>query len=195
MPPQTLSLFDGPSSPKVFFFLIVISPPGAIDRYVSDLKTELFERYGSYPSRHSKPHITICSFPLLEERQQAVTAALQDGLSQIDPFLLHLRGFSTFDSSRVIYLDVEPSGQLDQLRAFFSEQKRSLRLGKKFDLFRNAHLTIAKSLQPAVFEPAKQDYLSRRYQNSFTVHHLQVLRYDPLRKRYLRFAKLALGAE
>lgn len=189
----TAPIFHRKPMNGLYGFLIVISPPEDVTSYVNELKSMFYKKYGSYEAMHSKPHITICNFPLLEERQEKVFSGLQNGLSQIDPFLLALKGFGSFPNSNVIYIDVEDSEELNSLREKFFRMNVELRIGKRLNLIDNYHLTIGKKLKPSVFESAKTEYLKRSYQNSFTVDKLKVLRFDFDARRYFEFGDLKLG--
>lgn len=187
------SLFPPSNNTKLFGFLIVITPPPEIGTYVHTLKSEFYQMYGSYESRHSNPHITICNFPMFEDRQDKIFSSLQKNLSGINPFELKLNGFDCFPKSKVIYLHVEQSGGLKSLNNFFVYNKRQLRLGHNCHIVGDHHLTIAKGLHPDNFKSACGSYLPRSYRNSFLVDRLTVLRYDPDEGRYSKLMDLKLG--
>lgn len=190
---NTLPLFEDQSKTTPAFFLIVISPPETVCEYVNGLKAEFYLKYGSFSSRYSEPHITICSFWMLPERQEKVFSGLQSGLFDRNPFPVTLDGFDSFPGSNVIYINVEESDELELLKTYFIQKNRELRIEKKFIPPGILHLTIAKKLSPTVFELSKSDYLSRFYQSSFTVDRLKVLRYDFDKERYFSFGELKFG--
>ncbi|MDR8389546.1 2'-5' RNA ligase family protein [Aliifodinibius sp. S!AR15-10] len=193
MATQSASIFTQNSRDRLSGFLVVISPSKEVEGYTNDMKKEFYEQYGPYHGRYSKPHITVCNFPLLEERQDKVFSTLQQGFSEIDPFLLKLNGFGSFENSNVIYLNVEDSSKLRSLKQAFYHMSRKLWLVKNFNLVDTSHLTIARKLPPDIFELAKSAYLSRCYRNYFTVDSLKVLRYDMEKERYFDFGELKLG--
>ncbi len=178
---------------RLFGYLVIISPPEDVTRFVNELKAEFYSKYGPYEGKYSKPHITICNFRLLEQRQDKVLSTFQNGLSEIDPFMLKINGFGSFENSNVIYLKVEETGQLTPLKKKLFHIKKKLWFKKNFYLFGIPHLTIAKKLEPAVFEAAAMDYCSRSYQNSFTVDRLKVLRYDSAERKHFDLGDLKLG--
>lgn len=189
------SLFHESNETRLFGFLIVITPSPEIETYVHTLKSEFYYRFGTYESMHSIPHITICHFPMLEERQDKVFSLLRKGLSEINPSYLNLNGFGHFINSNVIYLRVEQSEELRSLEKFFIHSKRQIRLGKRCIVVAKHHLTIAKGLKPDIFKSACDDYLSGSYHNSFWVDRLSVLRYDPYEGRYSKLMDLKLGKQ
>ena len=174
-------------------FLIIISPPDEIKTFINRLKSELYEKYGNYDGRFSKPHITICNFPLLEDRQEKVFTAFQKKMAAIDPFTVKLNNFDSFENSNVIYLKVEESTELNSLRESLAYLKVEAKLGNKFFLFNKPHITIGKKLDTDVFESSRSDFRLRTYQNSFIADRLKVLRYDFNESRYFEFIDLKLG--
>lgn len=179
---------------KPFIFLIVISPPKDIVDYANKLKSEFHQEFGPYDGQYSKPHITICNFLLLEERQEKVLSAFQYGLAQIEPFLLELHDFNSFEKSNVIYLAVNDPPGLKSLRKQLSLMSQELWLKKNFSLSDKPHLTIARKLTSRTFALAKSAYQSKSYQNAFLVERLKVLRYDPGKRRYFDIGDLILGS-
>ena len=178
---------------KLFGFLTVISPPEPIMSHINHLKQGFYEKYGHYNGRFSKPHITICNFPLLSQRIEKVFSSLKSGLSELSPFQIQLNGFKSFKNSNVIYIDIENSKQLMLFRKKLIYMNVDLRLGKRFFLFDNPHLTIAKNLPNDIFESAKIDFLSRSFQSQFIVDKLTVLRYDLDEEKYFHFCDLPFG--
>lgn len=195
---QTLPLFPSEARKKLFGILIVISPPQNIAGDAEKLKHEFYRKYGSYESRHSKPHITLCNFILPEDRLDKVLASLQKDISQIRPFLLSLSGFGSFTGSNVIYMDVAESEELSLVRAFFVQKKAELKLGRPFSAPKKPHLTIAKNLKPGIFEAAAPEYLARTYRNVFMVTKLKVLGKELKTETYVKYRDLGdlrLGGE
>lgn len=178
---------------KLFGYLIVISPSKEVADYVSACKSDLHKEYGNYPSQHSDPHITICNYPLLEERQYNVLIGLQKGLISLEPFTLKLKDFGSFPGSNVIFVDIEESGDLKKLREILYVKNVHLWISKKFFLFTKPHLTIAKQLKPYIFDKVRSDYCGKSYQKQFWVDHLAILRYDFDQGRYTHIGDLRLG--
>lgn len=174
-------------------FLIIISPPEGIKTFINGLKSEFYERYGHYDGRFSKPHITICNFPLLEGRQKKVFTGFQEKVAAIDPFIVELNDFDSFERSNVIYLNVEESAALNSLKKSLAYLHVELKLGNDFFLFKKPHITIGKKLNSDVFESSKSDFQLRAYQNSFIADKLKVLRYDFNENRYFEFMDLKFG--
>ena len=116
--PDQLSLFTEEKVQKqIYEFLFVINLPKTINEYVKSLKDEFYERFGYFPSKGSQPHITISKFPLIEKQPDAIISFFRRSFQKISPFEIKINGFDSFPSSRVIYLNVENSPDLDQLKS------------------------------------------------------------------------------
>lgn len=118
----------------------------------------------------------------------------------VPPFKVELNGFDRFPSSRVIYLHVEDSPDLDKLRAPFNYIREGFKPKKYFHVLNNKpHVTIARGLRQDIFEEAEKDYLSRIYVSSFLVDKLNMLRRevneDGRHGRYEHVCYLTLGEE
>lgn len=177
-----LSLFPEKKVRKrVYEFLIVINLPDSINDYVEGLKDEFYERFGFFPSRNSKPHITISKFPLLEKRPDTIISFLKRSFHGLSPFRIELNGFDSFLSSRVIYLNVEDLPDLDKLKAPFNYIREDFKPKKYFHVLKDKpHVTIVRGLRSGIFDEVVEDYLLRTYENSFIVDELKVLRRENL---------------
>jgi 2'-5' RNA ligase len=173
-----LSLFAEEKVQKqIYEFLIVINLPDGINEYVEGLKDEFNEKFGFFPSRGSQPHITISKFPLLDKQPDAIISFLKRSFQGVSPFKIDLNGFDSFPSSKVIYLNVEDSPELDKLKAPFNYIREDFKPKKYFHVLKNKpHITIARGLQPDIFDEAIGGYTSRQYENSFIVDKLKMLR-------------------
>lgn len=187
------SLFPESTDVKLFGFMIVITPSSEVVTYVDRLKSEFYQAYGKYRSMDSKPHISLCQFLMFDERQNNVLRSLQKSMSGIHPFRLKLNGFGHFLNSRVIYLHVEQSEELESLKNMFVYSLQRLWIEKSKIVVRNHHLTVAKDIHPGIFKSACDNYLKRSYQNSFIVDKLTVLRFAPYEAKYSKVMDLELG--
>lgn len=199
--PSQLSLFSGEKvQRRIYEFLFVINLPEAINEYVKHLKDEFYEEFGYFPSRGSKPHITISKFPLLEKQPVAIISFLKRSFQEISPFEININGFDSFPSSRTIYLNVEDSTYLDKLKAPFNYIREDFKPKKYFHVLKDKpHVTIARGLRSGIFDEAVEDYLLRAYVNSFLVEKLIVLRREVLGTgkytKYENIDDLILGGE
>lgn len=198
---KTKNSLKSPNSTKIFEFLIVLNLPKWIDKYAKQLKSDFHDRFGSYYSRHSKPHITISKFPYLEKNQERFLRLLQGYLFSIDSIRIELNGFESFKGSnnRVISIHVEESDDLNKLKDTFHNFRDRLGYNStNFFIFKNPHVTIARGLRKEVFEKAKDVYLPARYWSSFVVDKLKVLRRevndDGTYGRYEDICDLMLGS-
>lgn len=162
---------------QIYEFLIVFNLPKWVEKYVVQLKDEFADTFGPFPSRHSVPHITLSKFPYLIQNQDTILLMLQDTLYKASPTQIELNGFGVFLNSRVIYIHVEPSDELNGLRSPFYHIRDLYDYNKKgFHVFDKLHVTVARGLRKDVFEAARSKYLPQRYQSSFLKTKLTVLR-------------------
>ncbi|WP_234567287.1 2'-5' RNA ligase family protein [Rhodohalobacter sp. 614A] len=163
---------------QIYQFLVVFDLPKWVDKYVIQQKEDFAERFGSFPSRTSIPHMTIAQFPYWVQDQDTILALLQDALYRLKPLQIELNGYDSFSrNSKVIYIHVDESEDLQKLRGPFNRIKQLYNYtNKDFFIFKKPHVTIARGLQEDVFEEAKRDYIPRRYRSSFVKSKLKVLR-------------------
>lgn len=183
---------------QIYQFLIVFNLPQWVDKYVVQLKDEFAEEFGSFPSRTSKPHITISKFPYWIQNQDTILLLLQNELYRLQPLQIDLNGFDFFSNSKVIYIHVDQSEEFQRLKAPFIHIKQLYHYkAKEFFIFKKPHVTIARGLRDGVFEEAKSLYLPRRYRSSFTKSKLKVLRREVIDEQsfgdYEEVCDLTLG--
>ncbi|MTI86541.1 MAG: 2'-5' RNA ligase family protein [Balneolaceae bacterium] len=174
------ALMEKPINEKalVYQFLIVFNLPKWVDKYIVQLKEEFADEFGSFPSRESKPHITIAQFTYWIQDQDTILLLLQNDLYRFKPLQIHLNGYDSFSwNNKVIYIHVDQSEDLQRLRAPFNHIKQLYNYkAEDFFIVKNPHVTIARGLQEDVFEKAKKVYLPRQYRSSFIKSKLKVLR-------------------
>lgn len=119
-------------------FLIVFNLPIWVDKYIVHLKEEFADTFGSFPSRHSTPHITLSKFPYQIQNQDTILLMLQDSLYRAQYIQIELNGFDIFPTSRVIYIHVDPSENINCLRTPFHHIKSSIKL--RISMFLISHM-------------------------------------------------------
>lgn len=163
------------------YFLAII-PPEPIFSEAHQLKEYFKEQYNSKASLNSPPHITL-HMPFLwkEKKENVLLEKLKTFSSGQSTFGLHLQNYKAFPP-RVIYVDVLPNQSL------FLFQKKLERFCKvEFQLFNanrldqayHPHLTLAfRDLKKDQFPLAWREFESKKYDQSFTVKEMAVLKHD-----------------
>ncbi|WP_020404713.1 2'-5' RNA ligase family protein [Gracilimonas tropica] len=186
------SLFNKEEDEALCQFLILIPLPDALNHDILRMKQQFREEFGPYPSLYSTPHITVCSFLLLQRRSEEVFALLQNCVDPLPAFHLYLNGFDTFPG-RVIYCKVQESSVFNAIIQEFDQARKQLMIRKNYTAGIVPHVTIARGLQTSVFHSAKEEWLKKSYNASFKVDKLNVLNYDFEQKRYRKYTELYLG--
>lgn len=94
-------------------FLVLIPVPETLSKEVMKLKKAFGLKYGTFSSEHSKPHITVCSFLLLNYRTDDAFSLFRQRIEHVPEFELQVNDFDFFDDSKVIYAKVEASDTFD----------------------------------------------------------------------------------
>lgn len=174
--------------------LIVINPPKAISEYVSGLKDEIVQKHGSFDSAFSIPHITVCHFPILEQRIEKILAQITERISVLNSFTLTVSGFSSFAnaSKKTFFMKVIGNDLYDNLKSEFKAINKEIIKTKKFSLTHKPHITVAKSLNAELFRKINSQYGSDRYEMEFEVNSLTVLKYIWQEKKYHKIEEINL---
>lgn len=187
-----LSFFPSDDGDVLSDFLIVINPSDDIGKDVELFKTEFYEIFGSYPSRHSEPHITVADIHCLPKNEDKVISSIRNNHPKTGSFLVDINGFSDYEGNgnRVIHMHVKQSEEFEKLEKYYKQMKMVIhRYKKRYYVSDSPHITIARGLRREVFETAKRVYLPRPYQNSFEAKSLIILRREIEDKKATRYEK------
>ena len=171
-------------------FLIILPLPKALQKQVSVFKEEFEVLYGGYNSRHSIPHITVCDFMLFEHRTLDTMMFFKKRLQSMYPIKLKVNGFNHFKSSKTVYLELDESSNYSELLTQVDITRQMMRLRKNYFQSKVPHITIAKNLNPLVFEEAKEVFANREFQAEFEVDRMDVLKFDFITRRYQLFGSI-----
>jgi 2'-5' RNA ligase len=148
------ALFD--TAVEIFRYLLVISPSPELIQVVARLKELVAQRIGPYRGQHSIAHITLlyAYLPIVYER--GLCEAIAKGAQGHSPFSLHFSGIKHYPDKKTIYIDPVGKEPITALRKGVRDHLRSDQHLKKLGIHATAqpHLTIARHLGPAQFEPA-----------------------------------------
>ena len=163
-------------------YFIAIIPPPPIDQQAWDLKEYFKHHYGSKASLNSPPHITLhMPFRWREKKEGELTEKLSQFCNGNQPVLIRFKNYGSF-APRVIFINVEQNGQLDDL------QRELQRFCKKtFNLFNanykelpfHPHLTLAfRDLKKSAFQKAWEEFRERIFQAEFTAEKIALLKHN-----------------
>ncbi|SMO71492.1 2'-5' RNA ligase family protein [Gracilimonas mengyeensis] len=186
---KQISLFH--TSDMLSQYLVLISLPEEITNDVVSMKELFREEFGSFPSEHSVPHITVCSFLLMNNRSSEVFSLFQQSLQDIAPFQLAIDGFNYFENG-VIYLQIKLSESFTEVSQQLNLCRKHLRIRKNYISSSVPHITIARGLPKQTLRQAKELWMPRSYYNTFEVNELTVLSYDFEENRYRKHSTLSL---
>lgn len=163
-------------------YFIAIVPPEPVYSEVLQLKQHFKERYNTKAALNSPPHITLhMPFKWKEAKENELLEALQAFVTSQKPFEIKLNNFSVFEP-RVMFIDVVKDENLESL------QKRLKRFCKmELNLFNadykemafHPHVTLAfRDLKKPEFYKAREEFKDKKFETSFTVNSIALLKHD-----------------
>lgn len=170
-------------------YSIIISPPREIVHDVFELRSVLKKKYGRFDGGKARPHITIANFKAIPEDAQKFLHALEGQLQELHPFKIQIPGYSFFNQGNIIYLSIEPSSFIDTIYHVMEMPTAP----KTIRVTENLHMTISKGMKNIEFAKAQYHCRELVYEKSFEVYQLKVLKFDPLKQRFLDDRTLKLG--
>ncbi|MCP9292754.1 2'-5' RNA ligase family protein [Gracilimonas sediminicola] len=177
---------------RVNEFLILIEPPKNVTDYVSILKKELKEEFGSFKSGKSKAHITVSNFLVTQKRMDDVLAKVQRRVSLFSTFEMRLQDFRVFESGNTFYIGVQPSHTFNSLISEFKSIKKEVVKTTKFYSSETPHLTIGRNFNTKVFRQIKDRYLEKPFFYTFDVRKLTVLTRSNSKENYELYSHINL---
>lgn len=164
---------------KLYFIAFI--PHEALKENIRALKEEMKERFNAQHALKSPAHITLqMPFKRKEEEESRFIPTLEKFAGQQSGFLSRLNGFGHF-STRVIYINVEPSQAILDIHAHLN-QVLAEQLGFPEGEIRtefHPHMTIAtRDLSKSAFKEAWKDFQYRDFQDSFMAESIFLLKHN-----------------
>ena len=177
---------------KALYFIAIIPPQPIFDETWS-LKNYFKDNYQSKASLNSPPHITLhMPFEWKEEKEQLLTEKLNQFVNSQSAGEIKLLNFKAFPP-RVIYVDVVMSDWINvlqkELHKFCKRELNLFNANYKEHAF-HPHLTLAfRDLKKQQFFKAWTEFSERKYEASFVVNEITLLKHDG--KVWREFKKLS----
>lgn len=162
-------------------YFIALLLPESLSTTVDKIKQDIAANYQSKAALRSPPHITLhMPFRVGDKKDAKLRMLLQDFAQGHAPFELHLKDFGAF-APRVIYIDVVPNEQLDELQAALIQKMR-----REMNTFNgdykkgfHPHITIAfRDLKPRNFRAAWEVYQEETFSSQFIASHISLLKHN-----------------
>ena len=141
-------------------------------RAKSEIKKLILEvdkrcRIGNARRKRPVPHITLVA-PFQTRNERKLIKDFYDVCSKSPLMKFRIRGFNTFENNRVVYLDINPSENLDRFRLNLSKKLQPYCKLQPTDYERKYyfHSTVAMKLTPQKFSRVKS-YIRRKEKPNF----------------------------
>lgn len=162
-------------------YFVALIPPSEFYERVQKLKEEVAEKYDSKAALRSPPHITLhMPFRFREDREDQLHDIFHRFAASQQAFTVTQNGFGCFEP-RVIYVNVDLSPQLDELRrALVKQMRHDLKLENADYKDRpfHPHMTIAfRDLKKPAFYEAWKQYQDQYIAHSWTCNSFFLLRH------------------
>jgi len=163
-------------------YLIAIIPPAPQYDEALRWKEYMRDHFNSKAALKSPPHITLhMPFEWKENKQDKLIRALQTFCAGRPAFSIELKNFNCF-APRVIYIDVAPQPLLQELELSlhrYCKVKLNVFHARYQDKPFHPHLTIAfRDLKPALFQKAWDEFREKKFEGTFTVDKISLLKHD-----------------
>lgn len=176
-------------------YLIAILPPAAIQIEIVQFQKKAASLFEAAHALKSPPHITLAP-PLRwsDAHLEKLTDALINFTILQSPFELMLKNFGCFAPS-VIFVAVEPKKELTDLRqALDRTLSEVLLLDHQSSYTFHPHISVAfRDLKPEQFSSARAYFSRFRYERTFEVETLTILKY--LDRRWQVFMEFRFGQQ
>lgn len=163
-------------------YFIAVVAPGDIDRQVLIDKQYMREQYGCKVALRSPAHITLIPpFAMAADNEAELSMLLRRFVLDQPSFKLYLKNYNFF-SPRVIFIDIIPSPELSRLKTNLEDfilTSATIKIKKEERPF-HPHMTIAnRDLEKKDFYAAKEHFLYRKFEASFKVGRISLLKNSP----------------
>jgi len=164
--------------PQFYEYLLVVHPAKEIFEQLRSEKEVFSATYNVGIAKKTLPHITIANFLARENMEPTVINWLYKIVSGQKRFPVMLNNYSGFPSSKTVYARVQEHEPFRQLAASLEVIDQYVRDNgcPRAIIPNHPHVSIARSLQPTVYEKAMFDYSRKTFNASFTVDELVLLK-------------------
>lgn len=157
---------------EIFQVLNVLSPSDLIIERVAKIKQEIHNEYGAFDSYKSTAHVTINTYLIDSERITSLNKKLSDFFSHYPPIDIHVNGYTFWDSSKTMVLQIEENRDFKRLRKDLNIWRKLNHLKANYKQTDVPHITIAKNLNSQLYQELKSSYQSVPYKASFKSNHV-----------------------
>jgi 2'-5' RNA ligase len=161
-------------------YFIAIVPPEPLLSQIQEIKSSIFDVYGTKGALRSPGHITLhMPFSWEEEKEEKLISSLQN-FSFEKEFQVTLSGFSCFEP-RVVFINVLENDLLFQMQQqLVRYAKQNLQLFNQSDDMRgfHPHVTIAfRDLKKPLFYKMWEEYKNKVFDATFTCKDICLLKH------------------
>ena len=192
-------VFSGTSNfvvPQFYEYLLVVHPAKEIYEQLRSEKEVFSATYKVSIARKTLPHITIADFLARENMEPTFINWLHKIIGNQKRFQVMLNNYSGFPSSKTVYArvqDHEPFRQLAISLKIIDQYVRDNGCPRAI-IPNHPHVSIARSLQPTVYEKAMFDYSRKTFNACFMVDELILLKRQSQYDKCKQLSVFKLGA-
>ena len=185
------------SVPQFYEYLLVVHPAKEIFEQLRSEKEVFSATYKVSIAKKTLPHITIANFLARENMEPTLINWLYKIISSQKRFQVMLNNYSGFPSSKTVYARVQDHEPFRQLAASLKIIDQYVRDNgcPRAIIPNHPHVSIARSLQPTVYEKAMFDYSRKTFNASFTVDELILLKRQHEYDKCKQVSVFKLGSE
>lgn len=170
-------------------YFIALVPGNHLQKELMELKQWVFEETGSKGALRSPAHITLhMPFKWKHSKEDFLVSSLQKLAASNTSFTVSLINFNCFEP-RVVYIDVEKSEELSNLRnEVMNLGRKALKLDLPKDLRGfNPHITIAfRDLKKPQFYALWEQLKEKPFATTFKVSSIALLKHNGKRWEVLK---------
>lgn len=163
---------------EFYEYLLIVHPDEKVFNKLKEEKENFSSDYNVNIAKKTLPHITVANFIAKESMEETLVKWMHKIISSQQNFTVMLNNFSGFPLSKTVYARVQSHEPFKQLVTSLKVINQYITgngcLPVKF--ISNPHLSIARSLQPNVYENAIMDYSHKTFNASFRVNELVLLK-------------------
>lgn len=164
--------------PAFYEYLLVVHPDEEIFNQLKAEKEKFSADYKVSIAAKTLPHITVANFLAKESMEETLIKWMHKIISSQPVFRVMLNNYSGFPSSKTVFARVQDHQPFQQLASSLQPINGYIKDNglPSARMIRHPHMTIARSLQPTVYEKAMMDYSRKTFNASFMVDKLVLLK-------------------
>ncbi len=163
---------------RIYEYQLVLNPHEELRNKIIDVKKVFHDKYFNGTTIWGKPYVTLATYMQYEMMEERVVNRLHEVAMGFPPIKVELKDYGSFPT-HTIYINVTSKIPVQSLvKRIRTEAQKLMKLNdeQKPHFIMDAHLTVARKLEPVQYEKAWLEYSHKHFTGRFIADGMLLLK-------------------